>query len=109
MSRTFKVDKTTVDCGINPIESFLIKDFSSSERALISSLSRNIFPLVGLNIPEIIFKRVDFPLPDFPIIAINSPSSTSKLILSTALNSFALTYVLNNCSIFNILIILPHC
>ena len=91
MSKTLSVDNVTVDCGTNPIESFLINDFSSSERALISLSSRNTLPLVGLNIPEIIFKRVDFPLPDLPIIVINSPSFISKLTSSKALNSFALT------------------
>ena len=45
---------------------------SSSSIDVISILLINTFPLVGLSNPPSKFKRVDFPLPELPTIAINS-------------------------------------
>ena len=46
----------------------------------------NTSPDVGRSIPEIMFMRVDLPLPDLPIIATNSPRSTLSMMLSRAVN-----------------------
>ena len=57
---------------------------SSSSIDVISILLINTFPLVGLSNPPSKFKRVDFPLPELPTIAINSWLLIFKLMLSTA-------------------------
>ena len=46
-----------------------------------------IVPVVGDKTPVIIFKRVDFPEPFFPIIPNVSPFFIFKLTLDKALNS----------------------
>ena len=56
----------------------------------MSSPPTNICPLVTLSIVEIQLSKVVFPLPEAPIMATNSPSSTSNEILSIAFVRFNL-------------------
>ena len=46
-----------------------------------------IFPVVGHMMPEITFKRVDFPAPLLPTMPSRSPSSREKDTSFTAQNS----------------------
>ena len=50
-------------------------------------------PLVGLSTPPIRCNSVDFPLPDAPTIAINSPFSTEKETLSNAITSVSFSHI----------------
>jgi hypothetical protein len=43
-----------------------------------------ILPEVGVSNPPIIFRSVDFPLPEVPTIATNSPSSMERVTPSSA-------------------------
>lgn len=62
---------------------------SLSENLLVSIPSRKYVPPLGLSRRPMIFIRVDFPLPDGPMIATNSPSLMVRLIsLSTSKTSF---------------------
>jgi hypothetical protein len=46
-------------------------------------------PEVGISSPPSICKRVDFPLPDVPTIAVKLPFSMEKLMPSTAFTRFS--------------------
>ena len=61
---------------------------SSSSSSLLTRLPFNSYsPLEGVSKQPIIFIRVVFPEPDGPIIEINSPFSTDKLIPLRAFTS----------------------
>ena len=58
---------------------------SCSSFIFASSLSRTkTLPEVGISSPPIMCSRVDFPEPDVPTTATNSPSSTDKVTPSRA-------------------------
>ena len=69
---------------INPISSRRSLASSFSLSSVISFPSKRTCPLVTRSIPDIAYKSVDLPDPDGPIMAIISPSFTSKFtFLST--------------------------
>src|SRR5262245_22257255 len=53
---------------------------SSSSRALSSTPSRRTWPESGLSRPAMRLRSVDFPIPDSPMMAMYSPSASSKLM-----------------------------
>ena len=58
---------------------------SSSSFSLEMSLpSTHTFPEVGRSSPPSMCRRVDFPLPEVPTMATNSPSSTDRSTPSSA-------------------------
>ena len=68
--------------------------------------SINTLPEVGLSTPPSICSNVDFPLPEGPIIATNSPFCTLKDTLSNAFTFISpFPYVFVKFSTFNISII----
>ena len=74
----------------------------------ISVPSIYTLPDVGLSTPPIRCNNVDFPLPDAPTIATNSPFSTEKETFSSATTSVSfLPYFFVKFSTFNISIINP--
>ena len=73
-----KVFSRTVSSPSKPVP-------SSSREAMVPSTL--IFPVVGHMMPEITFKRVDFPAPLLPTMPSRSPSSREKDTSFTAQNS----------------------
>ena len=65
-----------------PTASFLIRDSSLSEKSPISRSSNKYVPSNFLSIKPSKLIKVDFPEPEGPIIAKNSPASTWRLISS---------------------------
>ena len=78
MSATLKVSNKLKSWKTKPRLSRLKAEICLSEIFVRSFPSNKTSPLVGLSNEARIFKSVVFPLPDSPIIAIYSPSSTSK-------------------------------
>lgn len=71
---------------MNPIKLFRILAIRVSFKEKTSMLLTNSFPKEGRSNAPIIFSRVDFPLPDGPVMATNSPLFTLKLILLRAIS-----------------------
>ena len=66
----------------------------------MSSSSMNTLPEVGLSTPPSMCISVDFPLPELPTIATNSPCATEMPASFTAMISlFPVPYTLRRCSV----------
>ena len=72
----------------NTTPTFLLRHFASWSWSILWIVVSpiHISPDVGLSIPLNILRMVDFPLPDLPIMATNSPGFTCKLTSRRAWN-----------------------
>ena len=68
------------DWNTNPILRLRMSDSSSDSRSAISMPSRQYFPIVGRSRHPNIFMSVDFPEPDWPMMATNSPLFMVRLM-----------------------------
>ena len=74
---------------------FLLNSLLSSSLIFFTSIPFiRILPAEDFSIVEANFKRVLFPLPEGPIMDINSPSFTDKFIFFKAIFPFSVPYIL---------------
>ena len=84
-SSSVRVSSRLKSWNTKPSRSRRNRASSRGERAAMLSPSSRMSAALTVSMVEMQLSRVVFPLPDAPMIAINSPSSTSKLTRSSAL------------------------